>query len=465
MWDSVLSVDVIEDIATCRSDPQGNYISWEGGWTLHNITEYHVPLQYFCQKTTDTIYFWFPATPRDFGFYICEALGSHLPLPTTMDQVHFWFNLSAQTWPDESMFCRDNFWTSITDGDQEGTWLTHYDNVLAPTPAWKDGEPNGIFIENCAKIEPVGVADINCLTNLRCAVCEFSDLQIFSLLGTCETELRNVHFIAYQEEMGAIIFKGYGEYHIYKKNGEWLWVNVVKNVLLARLDTNAPYGMPMGRRLWHLETTVCNQLSGSRTLVLTPCLSTSYTCDDGTCIPLQHRCDFKYDCLDRSDEANCDIISKPVDYKLDLPPRLGKQRDSPSLPVMLQMNIESATIHTTLMTMSVSYELKMTWLDNRLTYSNLKSNDSLNKVTFSSMVTLWSPIVGFVNTEGHQHTAVDVETSLHLQQLQPPTKRDSSAPGEGRPHNFGHKVVMKQNGSALHFNPKRFKTSFLQEQL
>ncbi|XP_071516802.1 LOW QUALITY PROTEIN: uncharacterized protein [Panulirus ornatus] len=430
VWDHVLSTDTIAEIAACEADPQGNYVSWEGGWKLSNLTEYHVPLKYFCQKTTDSTYFWFPKTTQAFGFYICEALGTHLPLPTTMDEVDKLHELSAQAWPNEPVICRSRFWASIIDIYDQGTWVTHYDNAIAPTPAWYDGEPNGIFYEDCAQIKPDGVADINCFTNLKCAVCEFPELQIFSLLGTCELELRNIYFIAYQEDLGGLIFKGYGEYNIRKEGEEWLWVSLLKNETLARLDVSAPHGMPMGRRDWHLETTVCNQVEGTRKLVLTPCSSESYSCDDATCIPLENRCDLKYDCLDRSDEVNCELISKPEDYKNDLPPRLSSKKEDLRLPVILHISIETITVYTTQMTMQMSYEIEMIWFDNRLTFRNLKTNDSLNKVPFTSMMELWSPTVGFINTEGNQHTMVDLETSLYLHRLQPPSGRDSGAPGE-----------------------------------
>lgn len=430
VWDYPLGQSFVQEMAHCREDHQGNYISWEGGWTLNNITEYYVPLSHFCNHTQDTIYFWFPERPRQFAFYICEALGTHLPLPKTMEEVYFWFNLSANTWPDEKMRCRDNFWTALIDIEEENTWVTHYDNAPALQVAWKDGEPNGIFYENCVKIEPIGLADINCVTNIRCSICEFKQLQIFSFLGTCEQELRNIHFIAYQEEMGGLLFKGYGKYHIRKEGDEWLWVNVVQNKTLARLDSNAPMGMPMGRRVWHLETKVCDQMDGARTLALTPCEDGSYTCNDATCIPHEYRCDLKYDCQDHSDEEDCDLITKPVNYKQDLPPRPNKKQGLGSLPVGLRITIETATIETTKMTMQLTYDLKMLWYDNRLTFLNLKTNNSLNKVTHSSMITLWTPIIGFINTGDHQHTLVDLETSLHLQQLTPSREKDPGAPGE-----------------------------------
>ncbi|XP_069937298.1 uncharacterized protein, partial [Cherax quadricarinatus] len=429
VWDSVLSESVIAGMAACRSDPQGNYVSWEAGWDLYNITEYQVSLEYFCHQKTDAIYFTFPVTVGP-AFYICEALGTHLPLPTTWNQIKFLVNTTVQRYRGQGDICKNALWSPVTDIDIEGTWVTHYDNALAAPLIWSDGEPNGIFYENCIKIESKGLSDIDCIHYAICALCEFSDLPIMSLLGTCELEDRNVYFIAYQENVGDLYFKGYGEYHIRKVGKDWLWINVVTNKTLARLDPNAPFGMPMGRRVWHLETTVCDQTEGSRTFVLTPCNTNSYTCDDATCIPHENRCDLKYDCLDRSDEADCELVRQPADYRNDLSPRLNSNKNDSSLPITLHINIESVTVYTTEMTMQLSYEIDMVWVDNRLDYRNLKVNDSLNRVTYTTMMGLWSPTVGFVNTEGHQHTEVDIESSLYLQRLQPPDERDYSAPGE-----------------------------------
>nr|XP_045582886.1 uncharacterized protein LOC123745852 isoform X3 [Procambarus clarkii] len=432
MWDSVLSRNAIASMAACKSDLQGNYISWEAGWELHNVTEYDASMESFCQPSTYTNYFGFPELPQAHAFYICEALGSHLPLPTTMKEVTFWYNLSYQVWPhqDNLTLCSDFLWSSITDANHDGTWVTHYDNALAPTVAWKVGEPNGLVYENCAVIEKLGLSDIVCATSKWCAICEFSDLHVFTLLGTCELEEHNLNFIAYQEGLGDLYFKGYGAYHIKKVEGEWLWINVVENKTLARLDVDAPFNMPMGRRVWHLESPVCNQREGPRTLVLTPCGPDSYSCDDATCIPHQNRCDQKYDCLDHSDEVACEIIGKPEDYKEDIPPLPGSDKVGTSLPITVNVTIESITIHTTQMTMQMSYKIQMIWFDNRLVYRNLKTNETFNKVNYTSMLSLWLPTLRFVGTEGHRHTTVDQEASLHVQRLRPPNRRDNTVPRE-----------------------------------
>ena len=40
-----------------------------------------------------------------------------------------------------------------------------------------------------------------------------------------------------------------------------------------------------------------------------PCSFDQFACDDGTCVPLDHRCDRSYDCPDGSDESRCSKVT------------------------------------------------------------------------------------------------------------------------------------------------------------
>ena len=40
-------------------------------------------------------------------------------------------------------------------------------------------------------------------------------------------------------------------------------------------------------------------------MTLTKCSINEFTCNDGSCVPLENRCDLKPDCEDNSDEKLC----------------------------------------------------------------------------------------------------------------------------------------------------------------
>ncbi|XP_076046337.1 uncharacterized protein LOC143028315 [Oratosquilla oratoria] len=427
VWDYLLDTKVIKELAECQKDLTGNFINWEAGWILTKATSYDVPLEHFCQRDIGELYFWFPIVPMATAYYLCEALGSHLPLPVSQEEIDTWYALAKKTYPEDA-YCKHDFWSSINDRREEGVYVTHYNNEIDKTAFWKDGEPNGLNYENCAKVEFNGHADIDCDTNLRCAVCTLLELKILSLRGTCEKELRNINFVAYQEGMGHLIFKGYGEYQIRMEEGQWTWVDHINNITIAVMHDHEPH-YPMGRRTWTLLRDVCDQEAGDRVLLLTPCREDQYSCDNAACIPLEMRCDLKYDCLDRSDEANCQLVTSPVDYKKGLPPRASGE-GSATLPILLTVTIESMSLETTLMTMRLSYSFQMTWYDNRIDFYNLKRNVSLNLVPYGTIVDLWSPVIGFVNTDGNQHTQVDVEVSMAIERLSGVLRREQSLPGE-----------------------------------
>lgn len=74
----------------------------------------------------------------------------------------------------------------------------------------------------------------------------------------------------------------------------------------------------------------------------------------------------------------------PLAMTMSCPLSLTRSSTSPptasdsSLPISLNVTMDTLNIDTTTMLLSVSYNLRMTWLDNRLTYNNLKNMTRLN---------------------------------------------------------------------------------------
>ena len=430
MWDRVLSDEEILRIAQCQADPQGNFVSWEAGWTLNNVTAEDLPLTKLCQEDKEHHYFWFPRITDAVAQYVCEALGTHLPIVTSLEQTKYLYYLVETIWP-ESDYCPVYYWSSLNDKEDENVWVASYNKTHVDNSSfWAPNEPNGGRYENCAAINHFGTIDDDCAWR-RCALCTFTQPQRFSFLGTCEPELRNVYFVAYQEEYGGLLFRSYGSYHIKKRNGTWVYLDTVKDQDIATMEPFDP-DFPMGRRWWNLEREVCGQEKpGRRMMLLTPCLSHHFTCDDGTCILHHHRCDLKYDCRDRSDEMECELISFPQDYHQHLPPRVPGKENS-KLPVVIRFTIKSIDVQTVKMSMKLSYELEMNWFDNRLNYFNLKANDSLNNPRLDAMMKLWSPLVKLLNTDTIDQPLLAEDANTVVERLSKPLGRDEGAAAEGK---------------------------------
>ncbi|XP_068236921.1 uncharacterized protein [Palaemon carinicauda] len=427
VWDRALNVEEIRSISTCQSDLQGNYISWNSGWALEEASSYESPLEEFCHDDKNQSHFWFPQLSFNTAQYLCVALGAFLPRATTLTEVISLSKEANETFPD-STACSFEYWTSLSDADQEGVWRYSSGEEL-DNPLWLGQEPNGLHYENCAVLTTQGLADIDCRVDRKCVICSFTEMPRFSLLGSCETELRNIYFIPYQRHLGEVYFMGYGTYNIRKEQGYWVWVDDVKNVTIAIMEEKEAR-FPMGRRWWRLRRPVCQKDEGERhRLLLTPCDENDFTCDDGSCIAHHERCDLKYDCLDNSDEAACMMIDKPEGYQSHLPPRSTQQANA-ALPVTLSAIVENLFVKTMDTAIEVSFELELTWKDSRLQYLDLKVNSTLNILPLDVVKTLWTPQVTFVNTIGNHHTHVDEYTTLTINRESDKKKRDERAPAE-----------------------------------
>ncbi len=135
----------------------------------------------------------------------------------------------------------------------------------------------------------------------------------WTLRWSCEQVSHDMMFLATLPPHAE--FHGFGDYVIERVSGNWTWRDVYENEVIATLGRSL-YDYPVGRHVWHLKSQVCGQLSGERTLLLSVCNSTQFTCIDGTCVPQTERCDLNYDCRDHSDEDDCYTMDLPHNYKV-----------------------------------------------------------------------------------------------------------------------------------------------------
>ncbi|XP_047736394.1 glycine receptor subunit alpha-2 [Hyalella azteca] len=236
-----------------------------------------------------------------------------------------------------------------------------------------------------------------------CSSCRVPAYETWTIRGICEEEERMNYLDLEASPLG---LRGYGEYAIRRLEGIWTWYNSVSGNTIAKfVPEKGQPDYPFGRRIWNLTTDVCTATAGSALeITLSPCGPGHFTCTDGKCIDFGSRCDLKFDCDDKTDESFCDIVNFPPDYKLNLPPR--PLSNSP-LPISINVSIDTMDINTETMMLSSSYNLRMTWYDNRLSYNNLKQLTRLNTLSKTQVDELWKPLIGFINTDDIQQSAVD----------------------------------------------------------
>ena len=111
---------------------------------------------------------------------------------------------------------------------------------------------------------------------------------------------------------------------------------------------------------------------------------------------MARRCDGKPQCLDKSDEDECNLITIDKDlYSKKYPPI-----DYQELDVKIKVILRSVyQLNELDMTFSSKIGLILEWHDERITFSNLKSEDFTNLVEYEKASDIWIPPLVFNNTK------------------------------------------------------------------
>ena len=192
---------------------------------------------------------------------------------------------------------------SMYNDEKEFNVWRHHDTDELPSDSliWDIGEPNGGMQENCAEIvvnynadESRYFATFNYMTctEPQAVACEGIGDLLFKLRGICKYSLLDTAYTMVEGDKNKKRFlAGNNGWRIFWDSTAKLWrLNSPKEEFTYGTHTEFPT-YPLGKNYWSIvNDTRCSSPNTEKVLLnLSPCNSTSFTCNDGTCVPMTGR--------------------------------------------------------------------------------------------------------------------------------------------------------------------------------
>ena len=332
----------------------------------------------------------------------------------------------------------------FSDRDREGDFVNIYDGTPLNLTFFGYGQPNGGDNENCVfwSYQMDGsLYDQTCENydsiKFQC-FCQFESNIFLKLRGLCpESSFDSIYTIKYEDNQ--IVMKGLSGTTISVRKSEWEAVSVKGQQetrtqgIVATQDSYL-----LGKHDWIIssDANVCSKdkLTGSLLagneyripLKMTSCNENEFTCWTGDCIRMEERCDNAFDCRDKSDESNCQLLVLDQSYKSSVPPVISKLEESGYrnlIPVLVNVSldlIDVLVIKERKNEIQVRIRASLEWYEARAKFYNLKKETMMNTLLPEDVEKLWIPKIVYSNTKENENI------KERLKEVSVTVKRESS---------------------------------------
>ena len=312
-----LSTKEMHDITSCQLSKKGDMYAWDADdWEPYDkerqenknpevqYRKVKIPQQSLCKAAEKYTFF-----PDGLGFQesmnLCRRFGGKLIDVSTTAQrnaVVTFLGKKIKENPKYDVTIGVTSYTSYTDEKELNVWRHHETGELPVDPLiWNVGEPNGGMVENCATLLVQSnmdgskyiatFNDVGC-DNPHAVACQDIGTLLLKLRGICKFSLiDNTYSMIEGDKNKKRFLAGNTGWRIFwDTNGELWRLSSPKEENMYGIHTEfATY--PLGKNYWSiLNDTKCTYPNNEKVLLnLSPCNSTSFTCDDGTCILMTGR--------------------------------------------------------------------------------------------------------------------------------------------------------------------------------
>ncbi|MPC44567.1 Ligand-gated ion channel 50 [Portunus trituberculatus] len=442
IWRRALTSQHIQRFESCEADAgqEGDWVSWnQAPWRA--MGRYYTTTTDPCQAATNSIIFFNIRSTYKKATKTLEILGLDPYLPR--DQT------DADQLQDKMLLYGENCLNDAMQG--HSVWIRAYFNFTSKY--WQDtktGERLNFNLERRKRTYESLRGAVQVGNNLWITDDTENDncfagflpkkTPIFYLRGIKVNRLPSKHsnaFILYQTMSKYLSFRGLQRLAIEYRSDQWVLSDEKTNTTLGVLVSEH---LPVGRHLWYLYYDKRLGIK-EENLTLSTCSPDHFTCDDGSCVKMSHRCDLASDCKDWSDERNCDIVLAPTGYLRSLPP-------SPSLIIDVDVFLDIIEVNLVGMTLVLDLSLELSWYDPHVTYRNLRPIHRTNIVsTKESECPLWQPSLSVAPTYSF---AIQKSSVMVVRQADGVIKGDDTV-FEGRENSL-RKTVQLQPVVRCNFN-------------
>jgi hypothetical protein len=240
-----------------------------------------------------------------------------------------------------------------------------------------------------------------------------------SVRGLCSKSLYDRHYrFDWQDRY---VYVGRFNSTIMENGDDWLFTSKTTKGLVrteAKI-TASSNSLALGTHNVLMDQDLCTRTKDDKVvkITITNCDNNEFTCFDGDCVAFHKRCNRIVDCPDSSDERDCLILK--LDHRTyikDYPPiTVDESYNTIRVPVNISVDIlKILEIDEKEGVFEVSFQLHMTWLDNRHTYVNLKEISGLNTMTESEKQDIWKPQIVFANTKTQEAVVTDGKVIAYI---------------------------------------------------